>query len=166
MLAPHLAAVYLAWRGRAFWSGVRRRNRIRHQFEGTVRARRVRAVELSVAAALAAGFAIPNLAICGWLWSQRALRRLLRAGVEVGPCLCGSDLRRASGSQCDRADSAAGSDFMRRSGDPAIWYFEAEQDRERWKWAAWLMISFIAVAAGWRFFPRYFFQILPVVRVC
>ncbi len=34
-----------------------------------------------------------------------------------------------------------------------------------WKWAAWLGISFLAVAAGWRFFPRYFFQILPVMAL-
>ena len=30
---------------------------------------------------------------------------------------------------------------------------------------AWLVVSFIAVAAGWRFFPRYYFQLLPVMAL-
>ena len=33
--------------------------------------------------------------------------------------------------------------------------------RSRWFW--WLAIGFFAVAAGLRFFPRYYFQLLPVV---
>jgi hypothetical protein len=33
----------------------------------------------------------------------------------------------------------------------------------RFKWIAWLAISLIGVAAGMRFFPRYYFLILPVV---
>jgi hypothetical protein len=37
-------------------------------------------------------------------------------------------------------------------------------ERERWtKWLAWLAISLAAVAAGMRFFPRYYFMLLPVV---
>jgi len=30
-------------------------------------------------------------------------------------------------------------------------------------WAVWLLLSLVGVVAGWRFFPRYYFQILPVV---
>jgi hypothetical protein len=29
----------------------------------------------------------------------------------------------------------------------------------------WLLLSLIAVAAGWRFFPRYYFQLLPVMAL-
>ncbi len=31
--------------------------------------------------------------------------------------------------------------------------------------AAWLIVSLVAVAAGWRFFPRYYFQLLPVMAL-
>lgn len=31
--------------------------------------------------------------------------------------------------------------------------------------ACWLLISLVAVAAGWRFFPRYYFHLLPVVAL-
>src|SRR5207244_496095 len=33
----------------------------------------------------------------------------------------------------------------------------------KWKWLLWVAISFAGVAAGLRFFPRYYFQLLPVV---
>src|ERR1019366_6543842 len=34
---------------------------------------------------------------------------------------------------------------------------------ERRRWLVWLLVSLVGVAAGFRFFPRYYFQILPVV---
>jgi len=46
----------------------------------------------------------------------------------------------------------------------AAWFWWKDRG-ERWRWAGWLAISFLAVAAGWRFFPRYFFQILPVMVI-
>jgi hypothetical protein len=41
----------------------------------------------------------------------------------------------------------------------ALW----KEARWRWKMTAWLLLSLVAVAAGWRFFPRYYFQLLPVM---
>ena len=40
-----------------------------------------------------------------------------------------------------------------------------KENRGRWKMLAWLLLSLIAVAAGWRFFPRYYFQLLPVMAL-
>jgi hypothetical protein len=38
--------------------------------------------------------------------------------------------------------------------------------RERnWRVAAWLLLCFVAVSAGWRFFPRYYFHLLPVAAL-
>ena len=37
-----------------------------------------------------------------------------------------------------------------------------ERDR-RWRMVAWVVISLAAAWMGWRFFPRYFFQLLPAV---
>jgi len=36
-------------------------------------------------------------------------------------------------------------------------------DARKPKWMLWLLVSFAGVAAGLRFFPRYYFQLLPVV---
>ncbi len=43
-------------------------------------------------------------------------------------------------------------------GAAAFW---REPDRQRWPMALWLAASFAAVGAGARFFPRYYFQLLP-----
>lgn len=39
------------------------------------------------------------------------------------------------------------------------------EDQLRWKMTGWLLLSLVAVAAGWRFFPRYYFQLLPVLAL-
>jgi hypothetical protein len=36
---------------------------------------------------------------------------------------------------------------------------------KNWRMAGWLLLSLMAVAAGWRFFPRYYFQLLPVMAL-
>ena len=34
-----------------------------------------------------------------------------------------------------------------------------------WKMAAWVLLSLAGVSLGWRFFPRYYFQLLPVLVI-
>jgi hypothetical protein len=36
---------------------------------------------------------------------------------------------------------------------------------KQWQMGAWILLSLVAVAAGWRFFPRYYFQLLPVMTL-
>jgi hypothetical protein len=35
------------------------------------------------------------------------------------------------------------------------------REKDRWRWIAWLLVAAIGVAAGLRFFPRYYFLLLP-----
>jgi hypothetical protein len=44
----------------------------------------------------------------------------------------------------------------------AIW---PVKERTHWKIIAWAALSFAAAVVGWRFFPRYFFQLLPVLVI-
>jgi hypothetical protein len=37
------------------------------------------------------------------------------------------------------------------------------REKNRLAWAGWLLLAIAGVAAGWRFFPRYFFLLLPPV---
>ncbi|HOK47639.1 MAG TPA: hypothetical protein PLK67_16970, partial [Bryobacteraceae bacterium] len=72
MAAPHIAAVYLAWRGRPLWSGA---------LAGVAFLVSSKAVFVIAACALwqyralpqlALGFLIPNAAALGWLWMRGA----------------------------------------------------------------------------------------------
>lgn len=47
----------------------------------------------------------------------------------------------------------------------AIGAVVALSKRFSWRMAAWMCISFVAVCAGLRFFPRYYFQLLPVFLI-
>src|SRR5579872_5446668 len=73
MVAPHLAAVWLAWRGRAFWSGA---------LAGVAFLINAKGIFVLAACAiwtwrdlplLLAGFAAPNALAAAWLWSQGAI---------------------------------------------------------------------------------------------
>ena len=42
---------------------------------------------------------------------------------------------------------------------PAAWAFWRDRD---WRWGLWIVLSFASVVMGLRFFPRYYFALLPV----
>jgi hypothetical protein len=46
----------------------------------------------------------------------------------------------------------------------AAWALVRERDR-RWRLLAWIAISLGSAWMGWRFFPRYFFQLLPALAL-
>ncbi len=162
MLAPHLAAVWLAFRGKAFWSGV-----------------------LAGVAFLINTKALFVLAACAiWCFpSVAALAAGFLAATAVGAAFLGWG--GALGSYLDQVWRwgflYAGSTFLShpvRDGviKTANWLgFHAalvvaavcnrDADRFRWKLVAWVAISLGAAILGWRFFPRYFFQVLPALVI-
>src|SRR5579862_671892 len=153
MVLPHLAAVYLAWRGRVFWSGL---------LAGLAMLFNVKAAFVLGACALWAGrawpwlllgFAIPNAAAFAW-FGQPYFDQVWRWGAlysERSFTLATGFTRTLNwaGFHCALVAGAA----------YAFW-----KDKN-WRMAGWLLLSFVAVAAGWRFFPRYYFQLLPVMAL-
>jgi hypothetical protein len=162
MLVPHLAAVYLAWRGRPFWSGLAAGAAFAINSKGVFVLAACALWSYRSLPALLAGFAIPNLAIGAWLWFGQALapyyEQVWKWGrIYAARTFVADPLRNAL------ARTAAWLGFHAALVIGAVWFWRASHAENRWRWAAWLGLSFIAVAAGWRFFPRYFFQILPVM---
>jgi hypothetical protein len=155
MVLPHIAAVYLAWRGRPLLSGL---------VAGV--ALLVNAKAFFVLAAciffawrctgwLLAGFAIPNIVVLIW-FGQPYLDQVWRWGAmysEQTFSLATGFIRTANWAGFQSA-LIVGAAFALR-----------KENRWRWKMIAWLLLSLAAVAAGWRFFPRYYFQLLPVVAL-
>src|SRR3984957_7203683 len=155
MVLPHIAAVYLAWRGRPFLSGL---------VAGL--ALLVNAKAFFVLAAclffawrgggwLLAGFVIPNVVALIW-FGRPYIDQVWRWGAMY-----------------------SGQTFSLATGFVRTWNWAGFQSalvlgaafalcrevRWRWKMIAWLLLSLAAVAAGWRFFPRYYFQLLPVMAL-
>jgi len=155
MVLPHITAVYLAWRGRPLFSGL---------VAGI--ALLVNAKAFFVLAAclffawpgagwLLAGFAVPNIVALIW-FGQPYLDQVWRWGAMY------SEQTFSFSTGFIRTANWAGFQSALIVGAAfALW----KEDRWRWKMIAWLLLSLVAVAAGWRFFPRYYFQLLPVMAL-
>ncbi len=162
MVVPHVAAVWLAWRGRAFWSGAAAGIAFAVNAKGLVVLAACALWSYRSLPALLAGFAAPNLAVAIWLWADGALESYYEEVWKWGRIYAARTF----------VESPARNAVIRCSGwvgfhaalaIGGVWFWRADRSKDRWKWAAWLGLSFVAVGAGWRFFPRYFFQILPVM---
>ncbi len=159
MVAPHLAAVWLAWQRKPFWAGAMAGVAFWISPKGLFV---VAACALWNPAGLlwmAAGFGavsavmIAALAGCGalgayweevWKWG-----RLYAGSPFVESPARNALLRTANWAGFHIAAVAAAAVFLWKA--------------PRREWPGWLVVSAVGVAAGLRFFPRYYFLLLPVV---
>ena len=161
MLAPHLAAVWMAYQRRPLWAGA---------LAGVAFTISPKAVlVLAVCAwwapswALLAGFVGVTGAASAWMWSAGALAGYWDEVWRWGRIYAGTTF----------VDAPVKNGLLRTlywSGFHGAIVIAAAMawpmiagKAERRRWTVWLVISLAGVAAGLRFFPRYYFQILPVV---
>jgi hypothetical protein len=160
MLAPHLAAVWMAHRGRPFWSGLLAGVAFWVSPKGALVALACVFWNPAGWAWIAAGFASVAAAAFAWLGAAGALAayadevwvwgRLYAGSTFVASPISNALLRTLNWAGFHvAAVVAAGRFLVNRSA--------------RLRWIAWLVLSFVGLAAGMRFFPRYYFQLLPVV---
>ena len=177
MLAPHLAAVWLASR-RPFWSGVLAAAAFWINPKGALVAVVCILWNPAGIVAMAGGFAAVSAAMLAWLagtgalmpyWDQvwRWGRLYAASPFEDAPWRNGI-LRTLGWAGFHAAIVTAAAwcwikrPYRSRDHEGAVAGIIAEP-RPSVRWLAWLVISFAGVAAGMRFFPRYYFLLLPVV---
>jgi hypothetical protein len=168
MVLPHLAAVYLAWRRRAFWSGLCAGVAFLLNAKGGIVLAVCGLWCFPSLVPLALGFVLPNAAAAAWLWSQGALPAYVEQVWKWGRLYAaGTFLTHPLREAAVRVLDWLG--FHAAVAVPAAWFFwrerHAKQSATRWRWAAWGILSCAGVTLGWRFFPRYFFQLLPILTV-
>lgn len=164
LLAPHIAAVYFAWRGRAFLSGA---------LAGVGLLFNSKAVFVLAACALwqyrrlpqlALGFALPNAVALGWMGARGALGAYYEQVWQWGVLYARNTfLENPAAEGLVRTVNWMGFQIALVLG--AGWCWLRDRDSDRWRLAGWAVLSLAAVAAGWRFFPRYYFQLLPVMAL-
>lgn len=156
LLAPHLAAVYLAWRRRPFAAGIA---------AGVAMWFNVKALYVLAACALfgvrtwplvGLGFLIPTLLQAGWLaWTgawTAYIEQIWRWGLLYTAATSGVDtgwvrLRNWAGFHAALVIGAA-------------WFFRERGQAKGW-WYAWCGLSLVATSMGTRFVPHYMNQLLP-----
>ncbi len=164
MLAPHVAAVYLAWRGRAFLSGLLAGVAFLVNSKAAFVLAACALWQLRALPQLALGFLLPNLAALAWLASQGALGDYYEQVWQLGFLYARSTfVENPFLNGLLRTGNWLG--FHAALALAAGWYWWRDRDWDRWRLAGWAALCLVGVAAGWRFFPRYYFQLLPVLAL-
>lgn len=162
MLAPHLGAVYAAWKRRPVLAGILAGLTFSLSSKGILVLLVCLLFDLTGAAGLIAGFLLPNLALAGILAALGALPAYGEQVWRWGFLYAGADPAAQRGFlglfHWLGFQSALGIGF-------AYWALSEEDTQKRWQLAGWAGISLIGVAIGWRFAPRYFLQLLPAMAI-
>jgi hypothetical protein len=166
MLAPHLAAVWMAWKRRPFWSGALAGVAFWISPKGLFVAAACALWNPAGIPLLAAGFAAVSGAVAAWLWGAGAWQPYWQEVWKWGRLYAGSTFVESPWKNgIARTFGWAG--FHAALVVAAAWFFTrrraAGPEPSPARWVAWLLLSLAGVAMGMRFFPRYYLQLLPVV---
>jgi len=157
LVLPHVAAIYLAWRGRAFWSGVA---------AGVGLLASSKAIFVLAACmlwcwrsspAVLLGFAAPNMIALGWMWMHGSAGEYYRQAWQWGSIYASNTfVDHPVWEGFKRTADWAGFQIALVAGAAIA----IVRDR-KWRMAAWIAICLAGVILGLRFFPRYYFLLLP-----
>jgi hypothetical protein len=105
------------------------------------------------------GFASTNGLAAWWLWQAGGLPSYIEQVWSWGRVYAGvTFVREPLWNGLLRSLNWAG--FHAALVVAGVYGWFAEPRPKRWRWAGWLALSFAAVTLGWRFFPRYYLQLL------
>jgi hypothetical protein len=159
MLAPHLAAVGMAVERRPFWSGVLAGVAFWVNPKGLLVAAACVLWYPAGAAWMAAGFAAVSAGASAWLLGAGALSAWWEQVWQWGRLYAGSPFVESPWKN-GLLRTLNWTGFHIAAVAAAALALRTLKTRQ---WAGWLLLAAGGVALGLRFFPRYYFLLLPVV---
>lgn len=162
MLAPHLAAVWLAWKRKPFWSGALAAIAFWVSPKGVFVAAACALWNPAGLPLLAAGFASVSAAAVGWLWASGALPAYWEQVWRWGVLYAGAPLT-AHPLRDGLVRTANWAGFHGALVVAAAVFLWRARKAQKPRWIAWCALCLIGVVAGLRFFPRYYFLLLAPV---
>jgi hypothetical protein len=163
LLAPHLAAVLLVSRRQYFWCGVAAGIGFLFNTKGVFVLAACAVFGWPGVVPMLAGFVVPNIAAAGWLMGTGSLGpyidQVWRWGAQYAASPAVADPVRNG---MVRTLNWLGFHAVLAIGAAAFWLREKARP---YKFIAWMGICFIGVVLGWRFFPRYYFLLLPALAI-
>jgi hypothetical protein len=161
LLVPHLAAVLLALRRQFFWSGVGAGIGFLFNAKAVFVLAACAVFAWPAVVPLLAGFVVPNLAAAGWLLGTGALGPYIDQVWRWPAQYTGSPIvADPIWNGVVRTLNWLGFHAVLVIGAVVFWLVG-----RRWKFIAWAAICLAGVALGWRFFPRYYFLLLPALAI-
>jgi len=164
MLAPHLAAVWLAWKRKPLWSGALAAVAFWVSPKGVFVAAACVLWNPAGLPLLAAGFAGVSAAAVTWLWAAGALPSYWEQVWRWGVLYAGAPLT-AHPFQDGILRTANWAGFHLAAVVAGVWFLVRCRRAQALQWAAWCVLCLIGVFAGLRFFPRYYFLLLAPVML-
>jgi len=162
MVAPYVAAVWLAWKRRPFWSGIAAGVAFWISPKGLLVAAVCALWDPRGIGWMAAGFATVGGAMACWLGASGALAGWWEEVWSWGRLYAGSTFVE-SPLRNGAVRTLGWLAFHAAAVVAAGWFAFAERKSDLRRWLAWLLVAAVGVTAGLRFFPRYYFLLLPVV---
>ncbi len=155
LILPHICAVYFAWRGRALFSGVAAGIGMLCSSKAMFVLAVCALLQWRQLPLLALGFVAPNAIAIGWMAIHGAARDYYRQAWQWGGIYA--------------ANTFVEHPFKEGLLRTVNWIgFQAAlvvgaviAVRREWRLAIWIAISLVGVVLGLRFFPRYYFLLLP-----
>jgi hypothetical protein len=164
LLLPHLAAVLLVSRRQFLWSGVAAGIGFLFNAKGVFVLAACLVFAWPGAIPLLAGFVVPNIAAAGWLLGTGSLGPYLDQVWRWPAQYTGSPLvADPVWNGVVRTGNWLGFHVVLVIGAGVFWLRDAAKGR--WKFVAWIAICAAGVILGWRFFPRYYFLLLPALTI-
>jgi hypothetical protein len=162
LLVPHLAAIWLASKKQFFLAGIAAGIGFLVNAKGLFVLAACAIFAWPAMLPLLAGFALPNLAALGYLAGAGALGPYLDQVWRWPAQYAGSPV--------------VADPIWNGAVRTANWLgFHAvlviglllfrNQNKERWRFAGWILLCLAGVALGWRFFPRYYFLLLVPLTI-
>jgi len=162
LVVPQLAAVYLAWRERPFWSGFAAGVGLLVNSKAVLVLAACAVWQWRSIGMLVAGFVLPNAAVCGWMYLNGSLVGYWRQVWDWGFVYSRDTfLEHPLRAGALRTANWAGFHSALILGAVAA----LRTVRDRWQWLCWIALASAGVIAGWRFFPRYYFILLPALAL-
>jgi hypothetical protein len=161
LLVPHLAAIYLALRGRAFWGGVAAGIGFLFNAKAVLVFAACALFAWPAVVPLAAGFLLPNAVALAYLAGAGAfapyIEQVWRWPAQYAASPVVSD---PVWNGVVRTVNWLGFHAAIAVGAILFWWRE-----RKWRFIVWAALCYAGVVLGWRFFPRYFFLLLPPVTI-
>lgn len=160
LLVPHLAAILFAWRGQPLLSGAAAGAGLLASSKALLILAVCLLWQTRSALPVIAGFAVPNAAAVLWMYQQGSLAGFWRQAWEWGRIY-------AANTFIDNplreflARTANWLGFHSAAAIAALAGLAREKTVDRTRWILWFALALLGVAAGLRFFPRYYFLLLP-----
>lgn len=155
LILPHLLAIYFAWRDKPLWSGAAAGVGLLCSSKALFVLAACAVWQWRSLPLLAVGFAAPNAIAAGWMWANGSLHDFYEQAWQWGSIYARNTFV---------PDPLV--EGVRRTANwigfqAALVIGAACAIRRDWKMIAWIAIAFLGVILGFRFFPRYYFLLLP-----